>query len=149
MAELISYLKECEKSLEKRLTVSIFGFGTTGRAVYEKIKDAFSVTVRDSAVTLDNSPNCPLFLGKAWEDEIFEDVLIISPSIRRDRESLLSAQARGALLCSDTEIFFKNNKIPTFAVTGSDGKSTTATLTDMLLSGLHSTALCGNIGTPF
>ena len=36
MAELISYLKEYERKLKKRATVAIYGFGTTGRAVYEK-----------------------------------------------------------------------------------------------------------------
>ena len=149
MAELVSYLKEYEKRLKRRATVAIYGFGTTGRAVYEKIKDSFQVTVRDSATELTDAPACRLLLGKDAENEIFEDIVIISPSIRRDSEQLLRADKRGVLLTSDTEIFFEDNKIPAFTVTGSDGKSTTATLTNMLTSSIYTTTLCGNIGIPF
>ena len=149
MAELISYLKEYESRLGRNATVSIYGYGTTGRAIYEKIKDRFSVTIRDRAEEITDAPPCRLMLGRDAEGEIFEDALLISPSIRRDSEQLMRARARGVLLTSDTEVFFDGNKIPAFTVTGSDGKSTTATLTHRLISGLYSATLCGNIGTPF
>ncbi len=149
MAELLSYLKECGKRLSRQPIVSIYGYGITGKAVYEKIKDNYTVTVRDNAKSLNEAPTCRLFLGENADHEIFEDIVFLSPSIRRDTPALLKAQARGILLTSDAEVFFENNKTPAFTVTGSDGKSTTATLTSMLLSYLHKTELCGNIGTPF
>ena len=149
MAEIISYLKEYEKRLGRRAVVSIYGYGTTGKAIYEKIRGQFDLTVRDNAASISDAPNCPVLLGNKALSEIFEDVVIISPSIRRESAQLSRARERGVLLTSDTEIFFENNKIPTLAISGSDGKSTTATLTGELLSGAHRTVVCGNIGTPF
>ena len=82
-------------------------------------------------------------------DDICEDVIFFSPSVRRDRAQLCLAKERGVIFSSDAELFFSENRRPVFAVTGSDGKSTTATLINMLLneSGIRS-RLIGNIGEP-
>lgn len=90
-----------------------------------------------------------LFTGKNSCAQIDEDILFFSPSVRRDRPELLAAERRGTIFTSDAELFFKRNRTPVLAVTGSDGKSTTATLIDLLLkSGGHDSLLIGNIGEP-
>lgn len=78
--------------------------------------------------------------------DINEDMLILSPSVRRERPELKAAAARGVIITSDAELFFANNKAPLIAVSGSDGKSTTVTLTSRML-GSRCTAV-GNIGVP-
>ena len=90
-----------------------------------------------------------IFEGADSLRQIDEDILFLSPSVRRDRPELKEAAARGVILTSDFEMFFKENRVPVLAVTGSDGKSTTATLIHlMLLEGGYRSALIGNIGEP-
>ncbi len=86
-----------------------------------------------------------VYLGKRALLDIDEDVLFLSPSVRRDRPELVLAGERGCRLMSDCELFFLESR-ELYAVTGSDGKSTTATLAAALIRG---SALVGNIGVPF
>lgn len=88
--------------------------------------------------------------GKNACQDINEDILFLSPSVRREREELCRARKNGVILTSDAELFFESNDRPIFAVTGSDGKSTTATLISLLLKeGGYNAPLVGNIGEPF
>lgn len=90
-------------------------------------------------------------------DKSFEglcgDVIFRSPSIRSDVSGIKQAVARGAELTSETELFLKLTPARTYAVTGSDGKTTSTTLTGRFLSaalaerGAHA-YVGGNIGTP-
>ena len=81
--------------------------------------------------------------------EIDEDILFFSPSVRRERPELQDAGRRGVAFSSDAELFFEENGRPVFAVTGSDGKSTTATLIHMMLTEAgEKSRLIGNIGEP-
>jgi UDP-N-acetylmuramoylalanine--D-glutamate ligase len=90
-----------------------------------------------------------IYEGDRAAEDICEDVIFFSPSVRRDRPELCRAQARGVIFSSDAELFFAENRRPVFAVTGSDGKSTTATLINMLLCEAGMTSrLIGNIGEP-
>ena len=87
------------------------------------------------------------FIGKESLKSINEDVLFLSPSVRRDRPELMAAAERGTLISPDAELFFSIAKNDVFAVTGSDGKSTTTYLISKMLnaSGIHATA-AGNYG---
>ena len=60
----------------------------------------------------------------------------------------MEAVARGAHLTSEMECFLTACPCPVYAVTGSDGKSTTTTITHLLLSQTHKSFLGGNIGEP-
>ena len=94
-----------------------------------------------------------LFLGGTYLDEFDEDIIIKAPGIRRDHPSLLQAEKRGALLTSEMEFFFKVSPCEKFAVTGSDGKTTTTTLIYLMLSEQYKDTkrniyVGGNIGKP-
>lgn len=81
--------------------------------------------------------------------DISEDILILSPSVRRERCELKEAVARGILFTSDAELFFDGvGEREVFAVSGSDGKSTTVTLLSKILEEKRKVALIGNIGSP-
>ncbi len=85
---------------------------------------------------------------------ISEDVIFRSPGIRPDRSGLVSARQRGAEIISETELFLKLSPARTFGITGSDGKTTSTTLTGKFLdaqckkSCIGNTYVGGNIGKP-
>ena len=70
-----------------------------------------------------------VYTGEHAMDDVREDILFLSPSVKRDRFQNL----HGVMLSSDYEMFLNKNKKPIFAVTGSDGKSTTTRLVSLLL----------------
>lgn len=81
-------------------------------------------------------------------DGIAGDIIFRSPGFRPDRAELDSAKNNGAVLTSEMEKFLQYTSALTFAVTGSDGKTTTTTLTGKFLSEMGKTYVGGNIGTP-
>ena len=96
-----------------------------------------------------------LILGEGYLEELHEQVIFRSPGIRPDLPPLSEAVARGAILTSEMELFFARTKTPIFAITGSDGKTTTTNLTHQLLrrqfekdSRGRRVYMGGNVGTP-
>ncbi|MCQ2456263.1 MAG: UDP-N-acetylmuramoyl-L-alanine--D-glutamate ligase [Clostridia bacterium] len=89
-----------------------------------------------------------LITGEGYLEELSEDVIIRSPGIRPDIPEFAAAAARGALITCEMELFAGNAPCPVYAVTGSDGKSTTTTILSMLLSPEGKSYLGGNIGEP-
>jgi UDP-N-acetylmuramoylalanine--D-glutamate ligase len=79
------------------------------------------------------------------------DLVVISPGLAKEQPPILAAQARGAEVVGDIELFARalprGQKV--LAVTGSNGKTTVATLTGELIraAGLRA-AVVGNIGEP-
>ncbi|MEA4832266.1 MAG: UDP-N-acetylmuramoyl-L-alanine--D-glutamate ligase [Oscillospiraceae bacterium] len=87
--------------------------------------------------------------GDGYLSGIKEDVIIKSPGIRPDIPEFVSAIREGAFLTSEMELFFEYCPAKIFAVTGSDGKTTTTTLISKLLEAAgHRVFLGGNIGEP-
>ena len=77
------------------------------------------------------------------------DVVFRTPGIRFDIPELVSERARGAEITSEMEVFIDLCPAEIFAVTGSDGKTTTTTLIyKMLVEGGYKCWLGGNIGMP-
>lgn len=92
--------------------------------------------------------------GAQYLDHITEDVIFRSPGIRPDSGGIPAAVARGALLTSEMEWFFALTPATLIGVTGSDGKTTTTTLTHLMLKaacerrGYGRAYVGGNIGQP-
>lgn len=77
------------------------------------------------------------------------DIIFKTPVIRHDIPELISESKRGALITSEMDVFLDLCPAQTFCVTGSDGKTTTATLIHMMLKQEgYRCWLGGNIGTP-
>lgn len=96
-----------------------------------------------------------LITGEGYLDDIDEDVIFRSPGVRPDLPPLCEAVARGAILTSEMELFLELTPATVLGITGSDGKTTTTTLTHLLLETeerLHPIGrriyVGGNIGTP-
>lgn len=91
-----------------------------------------------------------LELGDGYLDRLtgFE-VVFKTPSMRIDCEALVRAKEAGAYITSEIEEFVRYTKGKIFAITGSDGKTTTTTITSELLKAEgYTTWVGGNIGTP-
>ncbi len=136
-------------------SVGFFGMGQSNLSLLSTLPlNKCSVTLRsDSAIDMSQVPEGlnieRIFFGDDSCREINEDILIFSPSVRRDRREFLKAKERGVVFSSDAEIFFEENRKPVFAVTGSDGKSTTAELIFRLLrEGGNDVTSVGNMGEP-
>ncbi len=96
-----------------------------------------------------------LLLGEKYLDNITEDVIFKAPGIRGDLPQFVNAVSRGAVITSEMEVFFELCPCKIFGITGSDGKTTTTTLTYKMLElevkklGLDSKVwVGGNIGKP-
>ena len=77
------------------------------------------------------------------------DVIFKTPKIRFDIPELMRERERGALVTSEMEVFVELCPAQVFAVTGSDGKTTTTTLIyNMLKKAGYNCWLGGNIGIP-
>lgn len=86
--------------------------------------------------------------GEDCFDSIDADVIFRSPGIRPDICGIVKAVERGALLTSEMEMFLETTRANVFAVTGSDGKTTTTTLTGKFLASNGRAFIGGNIGRP-
>ncbi len=77
------------------------------------------------------------------------DLIFRTPGMRPDVPELVEALKKGAQLTSEMEVFLELCPAQVFAVTGSDGKTTTTTLIYKILTERgYNCWLGGNIGTP-
>lgn len=91
-----------------------------------------------------------VILGKDAFDKISGfDLVLRSPGIHKQADFLVKAQEEGAIITSQTKLFFDLCPCPIIGVTGTKGKGTTSTLIyEMLTKSGRDTYLGGNIGTP-
>lgn len=84
-------------------------------------------------------------------DKIFEnDIFIVSPGISPESEVIKKATAIGKKIYSEIEIAFSFCKCPVIAITGTNGKTTTAVLTGEIFKNAgYDTKVCGNVGVAF
>jgi UDP-N-acetylmuramoylalanine--D-glutamate ligase len=103
--------------------------------VIEKLKDLnidFKFGLRDDSFFLDAS------------------LIVISPGIPIDTSFLVKARNRDISVIGETELAFRCQNLPVLAVTGSNGKTTTVSLTGHILEKNKVLAYVGgNIGNPF
>jgi len=77
------------------------------------------------------------------------EVVFKTPSMRIDSPALLKCKEQGAYITSEMEEFIRYCPGKIFAITGSDGKTTTTTLVyEILKTEGYNTWVGGNIGTP-
>ena len=90
-----------------------------------------------------------LILGDHYLDGITEDVVFRTPGLPFNTPQLVKARQEGKKVTSEMEEFFGICPAKIFAVTGSDGKTTTTTIISELLKTTGKRVfLGGNIGAP-
>ena len=93
-------------------------------------------------------------LGTDCFAEIGEPLIFRSPGIRPDLPAIVHAQEKGSELCSEIELLLTLTDADTYGITGSDGKTTSTTLTGKFLEkqkendGTGCVYVGGNIGKP-
>jgi len=95
-------------------------------------------------------------LGLEWEtgghtDRIYRDrdFIVISPGVSIYTPILVEARKAGVPVISEVEMAYMLSQTPFIAITGTNGKSTTTTLTHQtLLTAGRKSFLAGNIGIP-
>jgi UDP-N-acetylmuramoylalanine--D-glutamate ligase len=139
--------------------VLVVGLGKSGvaSALFLKAKGA-RVTVSDSKPQDQLKDQIPALLdnGIAVEtgghgERTFrgQDLIVVSPGVPTDSPPLVQARALGENVIGEVELaaqFFPGRIV---AITGSNGKTTTTTLTGEIVAAAgHRAAVGGNIGTP-
>ena len=90
-----------------------------------------------------------LILGENYLEDLREDIIFRTPGMKDHLPQLVAAPQRGAAVTSEMEVFFQLCPCKIYAVTGSDGKTTTTSIIAELLKAQGKTVhLGGNIGKP-
>lgn len=98
-------------------------------------------TLRDMGVEL--------VLGRDYLSNLTEDIIFRTPGMPFHLPELEEARQRGQTVTSEMEVFFRLCPCKIYAVTGSDGKTTTTTILSEFLKAEGKTVhLGGNIGKP-
>ena len=150
-------LKEYEDFIKGK-KVSVIGIGVSNMPLIRFLtKFGACVTARDKkereaiaekAAELE-SMGVTLVCGEKYLDGISDDIIFKTPGMRPDNPYLLEAAEKGSVLTSEMELFFELCPCRIFAVTGSDGKTTTTPLIyNILKQAGYTCYLGGNIGRP-
>ncbi len=91
-----------------------------------------------------------LCLGEEYLDHLDDmDLILRTPGMKPYLPPFMAAREKGIPVTSEMELFFELCPAPIYAVTGSDGKTTTTTIIAELLRAAGKTVhLGGNIGRP-
>ncbi len=119
------------------------------KIIVRDMKTADKIDSADEIISL----GCKLIAGGDYLDTLPLDcdektLIFRSPGMRPDIEQIIKAVERGAMLTSEMELFLLLTPAKVVAITGSDGKTTTTTLTGKMLSNVGRVFVGGNIGKP-
>ena len=90
-----------------------------------------------------------LRLGETYLDNLEVDIIFRTPGMNFNLPELEAARKKGIAITSEMEVFFDLCPATIFAVTGSDGKTTTTTLISKMLEAEGKRVFVGgNIGKP-
>jgi len=138
--------------------VAIWGLGREGRAALgflRKHHPALPVTLLDDRAEAQFPEDCGNVTSAFGPERIADalkeiDIVVKSPGVGLYRDDIRSARNRGVQITSLLNLWFAEEPaITTIAVTGTKGKSTTASLIAHILARLgRRVALAGNIGVP-
>lgn len=149
--------------------VSILGYGVSNKPLVEWLLShgvpSAQLTVRDKRrpEELETSGDAAhlrflgvaVVCGEGYLDGLQKEKIIFrTPGIRPDLSDIAEAVLNGACLTSEMELFLELTDATVLGITGSDGKTTSTTITSLLVGeylrqrGYGRMYLGGNIGTP-
>lgn len=134
--------------------IAIIGLGVSNLPLLDYLynlgcKDV--VLFNDKEISVDVSKyGYQVYEGDGYLDHLVGfDIIFRAPGCLPSQEELVREKERGAYITTEVEEVLKLSPAKTIGVTGSDGKTTTTTLIDLVLrSNGYKTYLGGNIGVP-
>lgn len=134
----------------------ILGYGREGKSTFKLLREYFpelplAVADKNECLLSENAelqnPGIELLAGEGYLKTLKDfDIVIKSPGISVFNSGLSNIQSR---ITSQTDLFLQAFAQQTIGVTGTKGKSTTASLIYHIVNGYSSnTILAGNIGIP-
>ncbi|WP_338357645.1 UDP-N-acetylmuramoyl-L-alanine--D-glutamate ligase [Yeosuana marina] len=139
----------------KRLVILGGGESGVGTALLGKAK-GFEVFVSDKGVIKEKYKNVLIHNEIEWEEGqhteskiLNADLVMKSPGIPDKVPLVKQLRANGILIVSEIEFAAKYTNATLVGITGSNGKTTTATLTHHILKQELNVGLAGNIGDSF
>lgn len=141
----------------KNKKVLIVGLGKSGiAAVQAMVKLGATVTVQDSKdidkidgqlINFFEGKGVEMCLGRVPEDLSCFDMLILSPGVDPELPFIQEAEKAGAEIIGELEIAYRIARGHFVAITGTNGKTTTTTLTgEIFKKSGRATHVVGNIG---
>lgn len=157
MIIILDKVQTFKQSLKGK-NVSVCGIGISNIPLIDFLLSAgANVTARDMkekkllgniASNLE-AKNVKLVCGKAYLDNIDDEIIFRTPGLRYDKPGFTEAVKKGALLTSEMQVFFDLCPCKKIGITGSDGKTTTTTIISEILKAAGKNVwLGGNIGRP-
>ena len=143
--------------------VSVVGLGISNRPLVDfLLQKGALVTARDvksrenlgALADAWEARGVKLICGENYLEHLDQEIIFRAPGIRPDIPAFLEAVKNGAILSSEMELFLDLTPAPVLGITGSDGKTTTTTLTGLMLEEeckrreYGRVFVGGNIGTP-
>jgi len=141
----------------KQSNIAILGLGVSNIPLLEYLYELGSNITVFNTKELDNiliekldNLNVKYYIGENALDNLNGfDIIFRSPSILPTRKELIKAKEKGCIITSEVKEVLNLCPCKVIGITGSDGKTTTTTLIDLILkANNYSTHLGGNIGTP-
>lgn len=143
---------------EQQRKAMVVGLGKSGLSAARYLHaQGYSVAVTDSRVAppglaalRDALPDAAVFVGGFSDVALANtDVVVVSPGIPLNDPFINHVRSTGVELLGDIELFARAATQPVVAVTGSNGKSTVATLVAVMAeTAKRRVGLGGNVGTP-
>ncbi len=138
--------------------VGVFGIGISNTPLIHMLKDAGAIVyagdkrtreaLKDTADALEKK-GVKLVLDTEFPENMQGEIIFRTPGIRPDIPKLTELKNAGSRITSEMEVFFELCPADIYAVTGSDGKTTTTTLVyEILKKEGYTCHLGGNIGKP-
>ena len=133
--------------------IAIIGLGVSNMPLLDYLKEIdCNVSIfNEGDINIDLSEfNYQVYTGSNCLDNLVGyDIIFRSPSCLPNRKEIVMEKARGCYVTTEIEEVIKLSPSKIIGVTGSDGKTTTTTLIDLVLrKNGYKTFLGGNIGTP-
>lgn len=138
----------------------LYGYGKSNRALVRLLnKEGAFISLYDEKKSAERlleeakEDGCEKIAIIGQEEKINADIIFRTPGIRPDVKKISEAVERGAILSSEVELFFERAKGKIYGITGSDGKTTTTSITGKILEKAFEKSgkrvfVGGNIGKP-
>ncbi|MBR4282262.1 MAG: UDP-N-acetylmuramoyl-L-alanine--D-glutamate ligase, partial [Clostridia bacterium] len=138
--------------------ITFIGIGVTNRPLIKKFAKLGAIVTACDKCSMEDLGDegkiltdlgVTLNLGENYLENLEGDIIFRTPGLNYNHPKLKEAREKGIIVTSEMEVFFDICPAKIYAVTGSDGKTTTTTLVSEFLKAQGKKVyLGGNIGTP-